>query len=110
MRRRQYDVSGLILIFCVDVHMGLDPPPPSTCVHLSLTPSPLRVDVINGWPIKHTDEVDDKVLGNNITSSNPSVREKQPPRSLRLQGIGPLAISTERLTLDREVRNRTGYY
>src|SRR6218665_2530182 len=35
----------LILIFCVDVHMGLDPPPP---VHLSLTP--LRVDVINGWP------------------------------------------------------------
>src|SRR6218665_4039031 len=31
---------------CVDVHMGLDPP--STCVHLSLTP--LRVDVINGWP------------------------------------------------------------
>src|SRR6218665_3001356 len=37
------------LIFCVDVHMGLDPPPP---VHLSLTPSPppLRVDVINGWP------------------------------------------------------------
>src|SRR6218665_682740 len=26
MRRRQYDVSGLlILIFCVDVHMGLDP-------------------------------------------------------------------------------------
>src|SRR6218665_4192683 len=25
----------LILIFCVDVHMGLDPPPP---VHLSLTP------------------------------------------------------------------------
>ena len=31
----------LILIFCVDVHveMGLDPLPPSTCVHLSLTPS-----------------------------------------------------------------------
>ena len=29
----------LILIFCVDVHMGLDLPP-STCVHLSLTPSP----------------------------------------------------------------------
>ena len=25
--------------------------PPSTCVHLSLTPSPLRVDVINGWPL-----------------------------------------------------------
>src|SRR6218665_1444504 len=31
--------------------MGLDPLPPSTCVHLSLTPSPLRVDVINGWPL-----------------------------------------------------------
>ena len=31
MRRRQYDVSGLVLIFCVDVHMGLDPLyPPST--------------------------------------------------------------------------------
>src|SRR6218665_1944477 len=28
----------LVLIFCVDVHMGLDPP--STCVHLSLTPFP----------------------------------------------------------------------
>src|SRR6218665_3934242 len=26
-------------------------PPPSICVHLSLTPSPLRVDVINGWPL-----------------------------------------------------------
>src|SRR6218665_1318299 len=39
----------LILIFCVDVHMGLDPLPLSTCVHLSLTP--LRVDVINGWPL-----------------------------------------------------------
>src|SRR6218665_3281144 len=31
----------LILIFCVDVHMGLDPLPPSTCIHLSLTPYPL---------------------------------------------------------------------
>ena len=31
---------------------GAGPPPPSTCVHLSLTPpSPLRVDVINGWPL-----------------------------------------------------------
>ena len=49
MRRRQ-DVRQwtLILIFCVDVHMGLDLPLPSTCVHLSLTP--LRVDVIHGWP------------------------------------------------------------
>src|SRR6218665_1055311 len=34
--------------------MGLDPPPPSTCVHLSLTPFPLRVDVINGWPLNTT--------------------------------------------------------
>src|SRR6218665_2200306 len=42
----------LILIFCVDVHIGLDPLPSSTCVHLSLTPSPLRVDVINGWPFR----------------------------------------------------------
>src|SRR6218665_1591670 len=32
--------------------MGLDTPP-STCVHLSLTPlPPLRVDVINGWPLR----------------------------------------------------------
>src|SRR6218665_953083 len=30
----------LILIFCVDVHMGRDPLPPSTCIHLSLTPYP----------------------------------------------------------------------
>src|SRR6218665_1221029 len=42
--------SSLILIFCVDIHMGLDPLPPSTCVHLSLIPSTLRVDVIDGWP------------------------------------------------------------
>src|SRR6218665_3098676 len=42
MRRRKYDVSGLlILIFCVYVHVGLDPSaPPSTCVHQSLTLSP----------------------------------------------------------------------
>src|SRR6218665_1591323 len=45
----------LILIFCVDVHMGLDPLPPSTCVHLSLTPTPLREDVINGWPLISTE-------------------------------------------------------
>jgi len=32
--------------------------PPSTCVHLSLTPS-LRVDVINGWPL-NTGKMDDK--------------------------------------------------
>src|SRR6218665_2955654 len=30
---------------------GAGPPPPSTCVHPSLTPLPLRVDVINGWPL-----------------------------------------------------------
>ena len=40
----------LILIFCVDVHMGLDslihmrPPEPDPL-------PPLRVDVINGWPL-----------------------------------------------------------
>ena len=34
MRRRQDDVS-LILIFCVDVHVGLDP----SLVHMNLTPS-----------------------------------------------------------------------
>ena len=31
--------------------MRLDPLPPSTCVHISLIPSPLRVDVINRWPL-----------------------------------------------------------
>src|SRR6218665_668670 len=30
---------------------GAEPLPPSTCVHLSLTPSPLCVDAINGWPL-----------------------------------------------------------
>src|SRR6218665_528605 len=31
---------------------GAGPPfPLSTCVHLSPTPSPLRVDGINGWPL-----------------------------------------------------------
>src|SRR6218665_484823 len=35
---------------------GTGPPsPPSTCVHLSLAPSPLRVDVINVWPITTSD-------------------------------------------------------
>src|SRR6218665_1838823 len=33
---------------------GAGPPPLSTCVHLSLTPSTLRVDVINGWPLLQT--------------------------------------------------------
>jgi len=43
--------------FCVDVHMGLDLP----YVHMHPPePDPLRVDVINGWPlitsgIKRTD-------------------------------------------------------
>ena len=46
MRRWQDDVSGL-LIFCVDVHMGLDPLPRP---HASILAWPLRVDVINGWP------------------------------------------------------------
>ena len=36
---------------------GWTPLPPSTCVHLSLTPSPLRVDVINGWPLKQNAEI-----------------------------------------------------
>src|SRR6218665_2019011 len=41
MRRREDGISELpILIFCVDVHMRLDLLPPSTCVHLSLTPPP----------------------------------------------------------------------
>ena len=47
-KKRVWRQWTLILIFFVDVHMGLDPPPLSTCVHLS--PTPLRVDVINGWP------------------------------------------------------------
>jgi len=33
---------------------GADPPPPSACVHLSLT-SPLLVDVINGYPLNAID-------------------------------------------------------
>ena len=65
------------LIFCVDIHMGLDPLPPSTCVHLSLTPSPLRVDVINGWPLTY----------NSLRSSQPTyLRELftiQPTHSTR---------------------------
>src|SRR6218665_609249 len=36
---------------CGRPHGGWTPLPPSTCIHLSLTPSPLRVDVINGWPL-----------------------------------------------------------
>jgi len=47
----------LILILCVDVHMGLDPSPPSTCVQSSTWAwplSPLRVDVIKGWPLNVT--------------------------------------------------------
>ena len=37
--------------FCVDVHMELTPPP-SACVHLSLTLVP-REDVINGWLLQN---------------------------------------------------------
>src|SRR6218665_80782 len=51
---------------CGRPHGALPPPPPppphppppsptSTCVHLSLPPSPLRVDVINGWPLRLVD-------------------------------------------------------
>jgi len=29
---------------------GAWPLPLSTCIHLSLTPLPLHVDIINGWP------------------------------------------------------------
>jgi len=36
--------------FLVEVYMELTPTPPSTCVHLSLSP-PLRVNVINGWSL-----------------------------------------------------------
>jgi len=32
--------------------MELDSLPLPTCVHLSLTPCPLRVDIINGWPLR----------------------------------------------------------
>src|SRR6218665_1951377 len=54
MRRRHdylWSQQTLILIFCVDVHIGLDLLP----VHMRPTepdPLPLRVDVINGWPLK----------------------------------------------------------
>src|SRR6218665_1766467 len=56
---------------------GWTPFPPSTCVHLSLTPSPLRVDVINGWPLTY----------NSLRSSQPTyLRELftiQPTHSTR---------------------------
>ena len=39
----------LILIFCVDVHMGLDPLPPVHMRPPEPDTLPLRVDVINGW-------------------------------------------------------------
>jgi len=44
MRIRQDDVSGLLIfIFCVDVHMGLDPP---TLVHMRIPePDPLPTSV-----------------------------------------------------------------
>ena len=40
----------LILIFCVDVHMGLTPLPRPHASTWAWPPLPLRVDVINGWP------------------------------------------------------------
>ena len=41
------------LIFCVDVHMAVRPTPipQSAGVHQSLTPFPIRVGVINRWPL-----------------------------------------------------------
>src|SRR6218665_340824 len=48
--------------------MGLDSPPSSTCVRL--TPFPLRVDVINGWPLIIIDEVFKKIKKNSL---NPTV-------------------------------------
>src|SRR6218665_34987 len=42
------------LILCADVHMRL-PLHPSTCVDIGLTPLPLSVDVINGWPRSSTE-------------------------------------------------------
>src|SRR6218665_2593419 len=48
----------IFLILCVDVHIRLTPSPPSTCVHIRLTPFPLRVDVINGWPLIKKGKVD----------------------------------------------------
>src|SRR6218665_1111337 len=42
----------LILIFCVDVHMGLDPLPPVHMRPPEPDTLPLRVDVINGWPLR----------------------------------------------------------
>jgi len=36
--------------------MRLDPLSLSTCVHLSLTTPPLRVDVINIWPLTRRDK------------------------------------------------------
>src|SRR6218665_460161 len=50
MRRRQYDISGLEFSVWTST-WGWTPLPPSTCVHMSLTPSRLCVDVINGWPL-----------------------------------------------------------
>jgi len=54
MRRKQNNVSGLYFFYIlfVDIHTELTLPP-STCVHLSLTP-PLTpfVVVINGWSLK----------------------------------------------------------
>src|SRR6218665_453663 len=48
-------VNSNFNFLCGGPHGAGPPPSMRTCVHLSPTPSPLRVDVINGWPLnKHT--------------------------------------------------------
>ena len=37
--------------------MGLDPPPPVHMRPPEPDPLPLRVDVINGWPLKASDDI-----------------------------------------------------
>src|SRR6218665_471947 len=51
MRRRQYDVSGLNFNFMCGRPHGAGPPPPVHMRPPEPDPLPLRVDVINGWPI-----------------------------------------------------------
>ena len=73
----------LILIFCVDVHMGLNP---STWAWPS---PPLRVDVINGWPLKstshHTSKIqylynDQSLLGQKGDIYSPITHEYMSPK------------------------------
>ena len=49
-KKSMTSVDSKFKFLCGRPH-GAEPPPPSTCVNMSLTPSPLRVDVINGWPL-----------------------------------------------------------